>query len=111
MGLSAPMVTLHNDATTLRIQWTPPTQPNGPLLRYELTLTSFPDTLVFSVGLNITFIVGDLRPFTYYEVLITVFNTVGSVASPISNITTGETGGQPTYNLCSHGPNVCVLLH
>ena len=92
MGLSAPMVTLHNDATTLRIQWTPPTQPNGPLLYYQLTLTNFSDTLVFRVDLNVTFIVGDLRPFTYYEIFITVVNTVGSVVSPSSNISTGETG-------------------
>jgi len=92
MGLSAPMLTLQDNATTLNIQWTPPTQQNGPLQYYQVTLINASLTLVINASLDNVFVVGDLRPFTYYEVIVTVVNTVGSADSPTSNITTGETG-------------------
>ena len=90
-GLAAPMLTLLN-ATTLLVQWSPPSHPNGLLTSYQLTLTNSSVTLVQDAGLETSAIINNLQPFTFYEVFVTVNNTVGSVDSPVVNITTGETG-------------------
>ena len=47
---------------------------------------------VRDVGLTLTSVVTGLQPFTLYTVTVRVINTEGGVASPGTNITTGETG-------------------
>lgn len=90
-GLAAPTLSLI-DATTLLAEWTAPSQPNGMLQSYRLSLSNSSHLLTYDTGLNTSLVVPFLRPFTLYEVFITVNNTVGSVDSPTVNITTGETG-------------------
>ena len=89
--LSAPVVSLV-DATTLAVEWSPPSRLNGQLLYYQLTVLGPSTSLSIDRGLNLSAIVPDLSPFVQYGVYVTVFNTEGSVASPVQNITTGETG-------------------
>ncbi len=97
-GLSAPTLSLV-DTTTVLAEWFPPSRPNGMLQAYRLSLSNSSHRLVYDVGLNTSLIIPFLRPFTLYEVFITVNNTVGSVDSPTVNITTGQTGAWPIRQL------------
>ena len=80
----------------------PPSNPNGVIISYQLTLVNSTHVLVSDEGLQTSATVGDLRPFTLYEVFVSVNNTEGSVGSPRANITTGETG---KMSVCT-----CVLF-
>ena len=80
------------DSTTLAVSWSAPEQPNGNIVRYELTILNGTSTpLILDQGLNTSTALHNLRPFTNYSVRVTVYNTVGNT-SAASSITTGETG-------------------
>ena len=100
-GLAPPTVTALN-ATTFRVDWTPPTSPNGLIQSYEIILTGDGTTEVLEQGLSVTSVLSRLRPFAVYYVIIRANNTVGSVISMATNFTTGETGMSKTlYVLCA----------
>ena len=90
-GLSAPILSLVN-ATTVFVEWSPPSQPNGMIQSYQLYLFDGTTTVTLDQGLSTSTLIYNLTPFTVYQVTITVFNTEGSVNSTAANITTGETG-------------------
>ena len=91
VGLSAPTLSLMN-ATTVFIEWSLPAQPNGMVRSYQLILSDGMTASTLEQGLSMSTVVHNLTPFTVYQVTITVFNTEGSISSPMANITTGETG-------------------
>jgi hypothetical protein len=80
------------NATTVLIEWSPPSQPNGMIQSYQVILFDGTTTDILEQGLSTSATVYDLTPFTVYQVTIMAFNTEGRVGSPATNITTGETG-------------------
>ena len=90
-GQGAPVLSLLR-ATTVLVQWSPPSLPGGPSLSYTITLASVMDSRLVNPGSNITAAVSGLLPFTLYNVYVTATNVAGSVTGPTTIITTGETG-------------------
>ena len=90
-GLAAPTLSLV-DATTLLVEWSAPSQPNGIILSYQFSVINSSHSLTFDVGLNMSATIGSLIPFTLYEVFVGANNSVGGVNSPAINITTGMAG-------------------
>lgn len=97
VDLSAPTLSLVN-ATTVLVEWSPPSQPNGMIQSYQLIQFDGTTTTVLEQGLSTSTTIFNLTPFTIYQVTVTVFNTEGNVSSPAANITTGETGEIVTVN-------------
>ena len=88
-GIFAPDADAVN-ATAVLVSWSPPTQPNGDIIRYML----FQDgSLIFS-GLDLTFTVAGLRPFTFYSYSISACTERGCGSSNQSTVQTQE--GVPT---------------
>ena len=91
-GLSPPSLT-ELSPTSIHASWTPPTEPNGIISHYELVRVfgselSQEETLFNGTELQTT--VSSLLPNTLYYLKVIAFNSVGSVASNTSTITTPE---------------------
>ena len=78
------------NATAILVTWSPPTQPNGDIIRYMLYQNG---TLVFS-GLELAFTVTGLQPFMFYSYSISACTERGCGSSNQSTIQTLE--GVPT---------------
>ena len=92
MGQGAPNIHLLN-ATTARVSWNPPEQPNGNITHYTLTLTSGGEEVVrvtHSTEVELTTTISNLVPFTTYSVTITAYNDAGTATSEPVRFTTGE---------------------
>ena len=90
-GLDSPTLSLLN-ATSVTVQWSSPSSPNGVILSYNLVVSTRTSTLTLDQGLALSTVLSDLSPFTLYLISVNVTNTEGSLVSAASNITTGETG-------------------
>jgi usherin len=80
-------------ATTILIQWEPPTYPNGLITSYSLSVEpplSSLYQLTYS-GNESSAILDNLTPFTNYTISISSFNDAGSATSHPSLIMTSET--------------------
>ncbi len=91
VGLDPPVLELLN-ATSLRVQWSPPTSSNGIIVTYDLIVSSSMSVVSINQGLATSTLLHNLTPFTLYQISVNVTNTEGSLVSEPSNITTGETG-------------------
>ena len=74
------------NATAVLVSWSPPSQPNGDIIQYMLYQNG---TLVFS-GLELSFTVTDLQPFTYYSYSISACTVRGCGSSNQSAVQTLE---------------------
>ena len=110
-GQGAPVLSLLT-ATSMLVQWSPPSLPGGPSLSYTIALTSATDTRLVSSGPNTTATVSGLLPFTQYYVYVTATNVAGSVTGPTENITTGEAGMliSRLYSVLSVCVHVCMCV-
>ena len=90
-GQASPVLSLLN-ATSVLVQWAPPTSPNGVILTFALVVSSPASTVTLDQGLTTSAVLANLSPFTFYQISVLVTNTEGSIVSDFSNITTGETG-------------------
>ena len=63
--------------TSIRITWSPPTNPNGEIVQYILFMDDVP--VFMSLGFEYT--AGDLTPFTLYSYYIQVVNQAGAASS------------------------------
>lgn len=92
MGLAGPNLTALSPSSIEAI-WSPPTSPNGDLIRYELHRLFGADLsqreIVYS-GLDLATTVSGLTPNTDYFFQLLVFNAGGSASSPIVGVTTLE---------------------
>ena len=84
-GIVAPDVD-HINSTAVLVSWSPPTEPNGDIIQYMLYQNS---TLVFS-GLDLTYTVTGLQPFTFYSYSISACTERGCGSSNQSTIQTQE---------------------
>ncbi|XP_063775500.1 usherin [Pseudophryne corroboree] len=113
----APPVLRNSSSTDLHLQWSPPSQPNGVIIRHELYMRSFrqtierrvfqasgwlnPQTVVESANENAlkppvtSAIITNLEPNTEYEICIVSTNMAGSVASEWITCKTAES--EPTF--------------
>ena len=92
VGQGAPNIQLL-DATTVRVNWSHPEQPNGNITHYILTLTSGGeevDRMTHSNEGELTTTISDLMPFTMYSVTVTAYNNAGTATSEPVHLTTGE---------------------
>ena len=78
------------NSTAILVTWSPPTQPNGDIIRYMLYQNG---TLVFN-GSALAYTVTNLQPFTYYSYSISACTVRGCGSSNQSTIQTLE--GVPT---------------
>ncbi len=88
-GLSPPVVT-EISATEMTIQWSPPSQPNGVIVRYTVT--------VDPVGIQITStnldaIVTNLSPFTVYTIRLEACNSIACATNSTEVQTSESTPG------------------
>ena len=93
--LQAPPILNIFTATSINVVWQPPTYPNGILTSYTLTITLIftGSSLTYNYPSNTTdALIDNLSPFTQYTVSVTATNSIGSITSDTSNITTGEIG-------------------
>ncbi|TWW67416.1 Usherin Usher syndrome type IIa protein [Takifugu flavidus] len=114
-GQSAPLLDLQPDTltglqTTFLVTWSPPTQPNGKVLHYELlrrhnTDNNTGDTTVL-VYRNISSTYKDeaLQPYSLYQYQVWAANSVGRSPSPWAS---GRTGPAPPEGL---GPPVFLRV-
>ena len=109
-GQGAPVLSLLT-ATSMLVQWSPPSLPGGPSLSYTIALTSATDTRLVSSGPNTTATVSGLLPFTQYYVYVTATNVAGSVTGPTANITTGEAGMLISRLYIFSLESVCACVH
>ena len=81
------------DKTSVFLQWTPPTTPNGILTYYRIHQRSQTSGHMSSVGAvpasqQTNFTVRGLRPYTDYEFRVTAVNDAGEASSPWQTIRT-----------------------
>lgn len=74
------------NATAVVVSWSPPSQPNGDITQYMLYVNG---TVVFS-GLQLSYTVADLQPFTYYSYSISACTVRGCGSSNQSTVQTLE---------------------
>ena len=74
------------NATAVLVSWSPPSQPNGDIVQYMLYQNG---TLIFS-GLELSYTVGALQPFTYYSYSISACTVRGCGSSNQSTVQTFE---------------------
>ena len=89
----APMLTeLRADTTSLYLSWEEPTDNNGPILIYNITLQVMDSKkfLVFTSNITELTVTG-LTPFTVYSVQVVAVNSIGSSApSELTTVMTAE---------------------
>ncbi|XP_039982949.1 usherin [Xiphias gladius] len=86
-GMSAPEV-VPVDSNTVRVLWFPPLQPNGAVTGYYIYVD---DRLHGSVDSNSgSYLLGDLLPFTIYNVQVEVCTVYACVRSNVTQTTTVE---------------------
>ena len=89
----APMLTeLQADTTSLYLSWEEPTDNNGPILIYNITLQVMDSKkfLVFTSNITELTVTG-LTPFTVYSVQVVAVNSIGSSApSELTTVMTAE---------------------
>ena len=105
-GITAPDADPVN-ATAVLVSWSPPFQPNGDIIQYMLYQNG---TLVFS-GLQLSYTVTDLQPFTYYSYSISACTVRGCGSSNQSTIQTleGVPVGHIEPTVVDITPNTIVL--
>ena len=105
-GITAPDADPVN-ATAVLVSWSPPSQPNGDIIQYMLYQNG---TLVFS-GLQLSYTVTDLQPFTYYSYSISACTVRGCGSSNQSTIQTleGVPVGYIEPTVVDITPNTIVL--
>ncbi|CAJ1048931.1 LOW QUALITY PROTEIN: usherin [Xyrichtys novacula] len=87
VGMSAPEVVPVN-SSTVRVLWSPPLQPNGAVTGYYIYVN---DRLKGSVDNSSgSFLLGDLLPFTVYNVQVEVCTVYACVRSDVTQTTTVE---------------------
>ena len=74
------------NVTAVLVSWSPPSQPNGDIIQYMLYQNG---TLIFS-GLELSYTVGALQPFTYYSYSISACTVRGCGSSNQSTVQTFE---------------------
>ncbi len=92
VGLSAPSL-VGLSSTRVQASWTNPSQPNGVITRYELFRVFGQDLSQTELIANTTQLFGvatGLVPNTLYYFKVIAYNSVGSVTSNVSSITTPE---------------------
>lgn len=105
LNLVPPVVT-GVTSTTVTLSWVPPTLPNGLITSYRIVRRETNNPLLIlvqyvGVGDVTTFTNEGLSPYTSYEYQLVAFNSIGSVESDWTEVTTLEappTGmGSPTF--------------
>ena len=92
----APNVTVLN-ATSLEVTWSPPPEPNGDIVEYQIFQRNTPfEGDGFQVGVVsgsvFSFVVNGLQPFTYYEFSVVSTTSGGSTRSEWTRQQTAESG-------------------
>ena len=90
-GVSDPVIS-NLEARSLVITWQQPSQPNGVITEYVLTLVS--NGTVLLRGLQLSLTLSDLTPFTSYSFQLMVCNSIGCSPSSIVETQTPETNPQ-----------------
>ncbi|XP_053172998.1 usherin [Scomber japonicus] len=86
-GMSAPEVVPVNSSTT-RVLWLPPQEPNGAITGYHIYVNDhFHGSVENSSG---SYLLGDLLPFTVYDVQVEVCTVYACVRSNVTQTTTVE---------------------
>uniref|UniRef100_A0A672FK37 Usher syndrome 2A (autosomal recessive, mild) n=1 Tax=Salarias fasciatus TaxID=181472 RepID=A0A672FK37_SALFA len=86
-GMSAPEVVPVNSSTA-RVLWFPPLRPNGAVMRYSVYIN---DHLHGSVDNSSgSYLIGDLLPFTVYDIQVEVCTVYACVRSNVTKTTTVE---------------------
>ena len=81
------------NSSAVRVSWTPPTQANGRIVRYQLTANG---TVVYS-GLETTHVVAGLQPYALYEFVVWACTSAGCTNST-------STAARPDEDLPEHLP-------
>ena len=87
-GISDPVIS-NLEARSLVVTWQQPSQPNGVITEYVLTLVGN-GTVLFR-GLQLTLTLNDLTPFTSYSFQLMVCNSIGCSPSNVTEVQTPET--------------------
>lgn len=98
-GLAIPKLTPVN-STAIQVQWVPPSQPNGVIIRYIVYVDGSP----IPVALRTALVVDGFRPFTTHEFQVEACNGKGCARSQRTSTTTLEA---PPENMRS--PTVVAL--
>ncbi|XP_077419247.1 usherin isoform X1 [Vanacampus margaritifer] len=107
-GMSAPEVVPVN-SSAVRLLWSPPLQPNGVITGYRVYLD---DRLQVGVDNSSgSFLLGNLLPFTVYNIQVEVCTVYACVQSNVTQTTTVEDlpAGMTTPNTQVLGPRVVKL--
>ena len=106
-GIVAPEIEIIN-ATSLRITWSVPSQPNGDIIQYILVENG---TAIFN-GTSLSYIVTNLEPFSYYSYSIMACTVRGCGSSNRSTTQTSEAipEGYVEPNITSVTPFSITLL-
>ncbi|XP_053463887.1 usherin [Nycticebus coucang] len=86
-GMLPPEVVIINN-TAVRVIWTAPSNPNGVVTEYSIHVNN----KLYKTGMNVpgSFVLGDLSPFTIYDIQIEVCTKYACVKSNGTRVTTVE---------------------
>ena len=112
VGLSAPSL-VGLSSTRVQASWTNPSQPNGVITRYELFRVFGQDlsqTELIANSSQLSGVADGLLPNTLYFFKVVAYNSVGSVTTNVSSITTPEDTPEQVFPLVLTVANSTSLL-
>ena len=96
-GSQSPPSVVAINSTAVSVSWEVPSQPNGVIVKYEIFQRSSPfsgsGVSVKNVSEDtLSFVVGRLQSFTYYEFSVAAFTGAGGTQSEWKRVLTDEAG-------------------
>ena len=84
-GLSAPALTT-TGSTSILVTWDVPTQPNGAITGYTLTVLSEAGMVTRPIGVRMNFLLEMLQPYMVYQVTVAACNRAACVTSASAQV-------------------------
>ena len=84
----APSALTALSATSVRVTWTSPAQPNGAIVGYDILVNG--STLASTNNLVFSAVIGSLQPFTTYVVFVSACTAIGCTNGSDASVTTLE---------------------